>query len=136
MGYVPLGAIFGVLLVQAGGPWWLALLVSVWVYAGSAQYALVPMLAAGLGAWSVAMAVALINLRHVFYGLSLLEHQPKQPWARAYLMFALTDETYSVVTTWPHADCVAGHVASRLVGVGHPLGLWFGYAHSYRLART
>jgi len=101
MGYVPLGAIFGVLFVQAGGPWWLALLVSVWVYAGSAQYALVPMLAAGLGAWSVAMAVALINLRHVFYGLSLLEHQPKQPWARAYLMFALTDETYSVVTTWP-----------------------------------
>ena len=101
MGYVPLGAIFGVLLVQAGGPWWLALLVSVWVYAGSAQYALVPMLSAGLGAWSVAITVALINLRHVFYGLSLLEQQPEQRWARAYLMFALTDETYSVVTTWP-----------------------------------
>ena len=48
MGYIPLGMVFGFLFVQAGGPWWLAIASSVVVYAGAAQFMMVPMLAAGL----------------------------------------------------------------------------------------
>lgn len=101
MGYVPLGMVFGFLFVQAGAPWWLALTASIFVFAGAAQFMMVPMLAAGLPVASIALATLVVNLRHVFYGLSLLHKLPSQPWARWYLVFALTDETYSVLTTLP-----------------------------------
>lgn len=99
MGYVPLGMVFGFLFVQAGGPWYLALTASLLVYAGASQFAMIPMLAAGLPVASLALAALVINLRHAFYGLSLLNDQPSNRLARLYLIFALTDETYSVVTT-------------------------------------
>lgn len=98
MGYIPLGMVFGFLFVQAGAPWWLALLASLFIYAGASQFAMIPMLAAGLPVVSLALAALVINLRHVFYGLSLLQDRPANPLVRWYLVFALTDETYSVIT--------------------------------------
>gem|GEM_PF-77676 len=101
MGYVPLGAVFGFLLTQAGAAWWLAPLSSLLVFAGAAQFMVIPMLAAGAPLSSVALATAVINLRHVFYGLSLLDKLPANKWHRAYLIWTLTDENYSVLTTLP-----------------------------------
>lgn len=101
MGYIPLGMVFGFLFVQAGGSWWLATLSSLLIYAGAAQFMMVPMLAAGMPLGSIAIATLVLNLRHVFYGFSLLGRFPKRGWSRAYLVFALTDETYSVLTTLP-----------------------------------
>lgn len=112
MGYVPLGMVFGFLFVQAGAPWWLALVSSVVVFAGAAQFMMVPMLAAGVPIAAIALATLVVNLRHIFYGLSLLGKLPAQPWARWYLVFALTDETYSVLTTLP-----AGTSTGQMVGV-------------------
>ena len=103
MGYIPLGTVFGFLLVQAGGHWSLALVSSLLVYAGAAQYMMVPMLAAGMPLASIAFATLVVNLRHIFYGLSLLDRLPPQRLARAYLAFTLTDETYSILTTLPPA---------------------------------
>jgi 4-azaleucine resistance transporter AzlC len=99
VGYVPLGMVFGFLFVQAGASWWLALMVSLVVYAGAMQFAMIPMLVAGLPVASIALAALVINFRHVFYGLSILNDQPQNRWARLYLMFALTDETYSLITS-------------------------------------
>jgi 4-azaleucine resistance transporter AzlC len=101
MGYIPLGAVFGFLLVQAGGHWTLALASSLLIYAGAAQYMMVPMLAAGMPVAAIALATLVVNLRHVFYGLSLLERLPPSRLPRTYLAFALTDETYSILTTLP-----------------------------------
>ena len=101
MGYIPLGTVFGFLFVQAGGEGWLAVLASVLVYAGAAQYMMIPMLAAGLPVTAIALATFIVNLRHVFYGLSLLDKLPKAPLLRSYCVFGLTDETYSVLTTMP-----------------------------------
>jgi 4-azaleucine resistance transporter AzlC len=112
MGYVPLGMVFGFLFVQAGAPWWLALTASVLVFAGASQFMMVPMLAAGLPVASIALATLVVNLRHMFYGLSLLNKLPRQPLARWYLVFALTDETYSVLTTLP-----AGTSTQHMVGL-------------------
>lgn len=112
MGYVPLGTVFGFLFVQAGAPWWLALVASCIVYAGAAQFMMVPMLAAGLPVLAIAGATLVVNLRHVFYGLSLLHRLPATALARWYLVFALTDETYSVLTTLP-----AGTSTRQMVGV-------------------
>lgn len=112
MGYVPLGTVFGFLFVQAGAPWWLALLASAVVYAGAAQFMMVPMLVAGLPVLAIAGATLVVNLRHIFYGLSLLHKLPAQALARWYLVFALTDETYSVLTTLP-----AGTSTRQMVGM-------------------
>ncbi len=115
MGYVPLGMVFGFLFVQAGAVWWLALVASVLVFAGAAQFMMVSMLAAGLPVASIALATLIVNLRHVFYGLSLLERLPTSPWARWYLVFALTDETYSVLTTLPSGTSPRQMVAVALL---------------------
>lgn len=101
MGYIPLGIVFGFLFVQAGASWLMAVLASVVVYAGAAQYMMIPMLAAGMSVSTIALATLLINLRHVFYGLSLLDTFPRGFLLRWYTAFALTDETYSVLTTLP-----------------------------------
>jgi len=110
MGYIPLGTVFGFLFVQAGGAWWLAVAASVVVFAGAAQYMMIPMIAAGLSTGTIALATLIVNLRHVFYGLSLLNKLPHRPLLRWYLIFGLTDETYSVLTTLPE-----GTRASKMV---------------------
>ncbi|MCO5975602.1 AzlC family ABC transporter permease [Ideonella oryzae] len=112
MGYIPLGMVFGFLFVQAGGAAWLAVLSSIVVYAGAAQYMMVPMLAAGLPVGAIALATAVVNLRHVFYGLSLLDRLPDQRGLRWILAFCLTDETYSVLTALPRST-----PGNRLMGV-------------------
>lgn len=101
MGYIPLGMVFGFLFVQAGASWVMALIASLVIYAGAAQYMMIPMLATGMPISAIALATLLVNLRHVFYGLSLLEIFPKGRLLRWYTAFALTDETYSVLTTLP-----------------------------------
>lgn len=103
MGYIPLGTVFGFLFVQAGASWWLAILASIFVYAGASQYMMIPMIAAGLSMSTIAIATLIVNLRHVFYGLSLLDKFPKNKLLRWYMVFGLTDETYSVLTTMPSA---------------------------------
>jgi len=118
MGYVPLGMVFGFLFVQAGASWWLALLASIFVFAGAAQFMMIPMLSLGLPVASIALATLVVNLRHVFYGLSLLDRLPAQPWARWYLVFALTDETYSVLTTLPPGTSTRQMVAVALLNQG------------------
>lgn len=103
MGYIPLGAVFGFLFVQAGGAGWLALAASLLIYAGAAQFMMIPLLVAGVPMGAIVFATVVLNLRHVFYGLSLLATLPASRWQRAYSIFALTDESYSVLTALPPA---------------------------------
>jgi len=118
MGYVPLGMVFGFLFVQAGASWWLAVTASVLVFAGAAQFMMVPMLATGLPLAAIALATLVVNLRHMFYGLSLLDRLPRQSLARWYLVFALTDETYSLLTTLPPGASARQMVSVAAVNQG------------------
>jgi len=102
MGYLPAGIAFGVLAQVAGIPVWAVMMLSVVLYAGAAQYACLPMLSAGLPIGNMATNIAAINLRHVFYGMPLLSYLPKQRLAKLYCLFALTDETFSVMTSLPN----------------------------------
>ena len=97
-GYLFLGAGFGILLEQSGyGVLW-ALAMSVFVFAGSGQYLAVSLLAGGSSLIGAALATLLVNARHLFYGLSLLEPYKKVGKKKYYMIFGLTDETYSLVT--------------------------------------
>ncbi len=101
MGYLPAGIAFGVLAQVAGIPVWATIMLSVVLYAGAAQYACLPMLSAGLPIVNIATNIAAINLRHVFYAMPLLQSLPHNKLAKTYCLFALTDETFSVMTSLP-----------------------------------
>ncbi|MDI5891992.1 AzlC family ABC transporter permease [Halomonas rhizosphaerae] len=98
-GYLPLGAAFGILAIEVGVPAWGAMLMSLLIYAGAGQFLAVALLAAGAGLVEVAVATLMLNSRHLFYGLSLLRRFQDAGWRKPYLVFALTDETYSLLTT-------------------------------------
>lgn len=101
MGYLPAGIAFGVLAQVAGIPVWATVMLSIVLYAGAAQYACIPMLSAGLPIGTIATNIAAINLRHIFYGMPLLQSLPDNKLAKTYCLFALTDETFSVMTSLP-----------------------------------
>ena len=96
-GYIVLGTGFGVLLASKGYAWWWALLMSLTIYAGSMQYVAIDLLTAGASLISAALMTLMVNARHLFYGVSMLSRYRDTGKAKPYLIFALTDETYSLV---------------------------------------
>ena len=97
-GYIAIGIPFGLMLVNAGYPWWLAPVMSVLMYAGAGQYLAVGLYAAGTPLAAILVAQFFVNIRHVFYGLSLISKFKNVGKIRYFLMFALTDETYALLT--------------------------------------
>lgn len=96
-GYMVLGFGFGIITMEAGYGFWIALLMSILVYAGSMQYVLVSLLTGGASMISCAVTTLMVNARHLFYGVSMVEKYKGAGRKKPYLMFALTDETYSLV---------------------------------------
>lgn len=96
-GYIFLGIGFGLLLQSNGYNAWWALFISLTVYAGSMQYVAVNLLAGGAGLLYTALTTLTVNARHLFYGISLVEKYKDTGKRKPYLIFALTDETYSLV---------------------------------------
>ena len=99
MGYAPAGIAFGVLASAAGIPWWMTIMISIIVFSGAAQYAAIPLIASGAGIFNLSVNTLVINLRHVFYALPLVDILPKNPLKKAYCLFCLTDECFSVMTS-------------------------------------
>lgn len=98
-GYLALGIGFGVLLQSKGYSFLWALLMSCTIYAGAGQYAAVDLLSSGATLITTALMTLLINARHFFYGFSLLDKYKGTGKVKPYLIFGLTDETYSLVCT-------------------------------------
>ena len=97
-GYLFLGIGFGILLSEKGyGIGW-AFAMALFMYAGSAQYLAVNLLSGGASLISTALATLFVNARHIFYGISLVDTYKDMGKKKPYMIFALTDETYSLVT--------------------------------------
>lgn len=100
-GYLFLGFAFGVLMREAGyGPGW-SLASSLFIFAGSMQFLMVELLQTGANLVLCAAMTLLLNSRHLFYGLTFIEKFRSLGKARHYLVFSLTDETYSVFCSLP-----------------------------------
>lgn len=98
MGYLAIGVVFGWMLSAIGyGPLW-AGAMSVTIYAGSGQYLGVDLLGSAAPLAQVAFLTLIINFRHLVYGLSLLEKFKGMGWRKLYMIFALTDETYALLS--------------------------------------
>ncbi len=98
-GYLFIGIAFGVMYAEKGYSFLWAILMSSLVYAGSAQYLAVNFFVPGISFLQVIFLIFMVNVRHVFYGVSLLERFNRLGKSRWYMIFALTDETYSLLCT-------------------------------------
>lgn len=140
-GYIVLGIGFGIVLEEAGyGVIW-AFLMSAFIYAGSMQYVGVSLLTSVAALPVVAITTLMVNARHLFYGLSMIDKYKGAGAKKPYMIFALTDETYSLVCydkfedkKEMHTYCflvsifnqfywVAGSVIGSLIGSAIPFGM-------------
>ena len=98
-GYLVPGFGFGIIMKSGGYGILLALAMSLLVYAGSMQYAAIGLFGAGASFVTIAITTFMVNARHIFYGISMLDKYKGMGAAKPYLVFSLTDETYSLVCT-------------------------------------
>ena len=137
-GYVVLGIGFGILLRNAGyGVLW-SFAMGAFIYAGSMQYVGVGLLAGGASVLTTALTTFMVNARHLFYSISMIDRYKGAGRYKPYLIFALTDETYSLlcdgktpenadahwfrflVSLFNHCYWVAGCVLGSLLGAVLP----------------
>ncbi len=135
-GYLVLGFGLGVLMSDKGfGIFW-TLLSSLIIYAGSMQFVLVGLITSGAGLITIAVTTFLVNARHLFYGISMVDKYRSAGKKKPYLIFALTDETFSLVCSGDAPDGVEPHKYQFLVSLfnhfywvtGSLLGAVFGTA--------
>lgn len=116
-GYVFLGFGFGILLHQNGyGVLWAAAM-SLFIYAGSMQYVAVGLLTSGAGLITAALTTFVVNARHLFYGISMVDAYKGAGQKKPYLIFALTDETYSLVSKNQVPEGISRHGYCFLVSL-------------------
>ncbi|TDE23994.1 branched-chain amino acid ABC transporter permease [Nonomuraea mesophila] len=104
LGILPLGVALGLMVVQAGLPWWLAPALSLSAFAGSVELLVVGMAATVTPLGAIALTVLVVNFRHVFYAFSFPLHVVRHPLAKAYAVYALIDEAYAVNAALPEAE--------------------------------
>lgn len=97
LGYLCLGIAFGLMLQNAGYHFIWAFLCSLCIYAGSMQFVLVTLLTGGVSLAYAAVMTFFINGRQIFYGLSLIDKFKRMGKFYPYMIFSLTDETYSLL---------------------------------------
>lgn len=100
LGYIPIGLAFGVLADQAGIPFWAVGLMSILVFAGSAQFIAVAMLSAGASTASILITTFVVNLRHILMSSSLaLYLHGVNRWFLSLFAYGITDESFAVNMT-------------------------------------
>lgn len=129
LGLFPLGVAFGLLVVQAGLPWWVAPAMSIAGFAGSLELLMVGLITAGTPLATIALTTFLVNFRHVFYAFSFPLRVVRHPLARIYSVYAMIDEAYAVTAasarSWTAWRLVTLQVCFQLYWV---LGGLFGVA--------
>ena len=99
MGYIPLGMAFGLLLSKLLIPWYYAFFMSLFIFAGAGQFLALGLFASQATVLEIGVATFLLNLRHTFYGLSMLSALKNFSWKKHYVIFGLTDETFALLKT-------------------------------------
>lgn len=98
-GYLVLGAAYGILMDSKGFPLIYVILSSIFIYAGAMQFVSVAILASGFHPLYAVFLTLMVNARHLFYGLSMLTIFKGTGKYKPYLIFGLTDETFSLLSS-------------------------------------
>ncbi len=98
-GYLALGIGFGILLSTKGyGILW-AFLMGILIYSGTMQFVAIDLITAPASLATTAFTALILSARHLFYGISMLKSYENSGFLKPYLIYTLTDETYSLVCT-------------------------------------
>lgn len=127
-GYLFLGSAFGILVESQDLPVWVALLMSVFIYAGSMQFATVPLLLNPISLLQTFILTLSINARHLFYGVSMLKIFEKMGLKKQYMIFSLTDESYSLIINEDDGDQMFNILLLNQIYwiIGTAMGYYFG----------
>ena len=96
-GYIVLGMGFGIIMRTKSYHWLVSAAMSLFIYAGSMQYVAVDLFTGGATLIAAALTTFMVNARHLFYGISMIDKYRGAGKKKPYMIFALTDETYSLV---------------------------------------
>ena len=137
-GYVVLGIGFGILMRNAGyGVLWAASM-SIFIYAGSMQYVGIGLLTGGASVLTAIITTVMVYARHLFYSISMIDTYKHSGKFKPYLIFSLTDETYSllcdgqvpdgaspglyrfIVSFFDHCYWIIGTIIGNLIGAVLP----------------
>lgn len=98
-GYGFLGLTYGIYMHELGFSFIYPLLLAVTVYAGSAEFLLGNMLLGSFHPLQAFLMVLMVNARHLFYGLSMLERYKGLGWKKFFLVFGMSDETFALTSS-------------------------------------
>lgn len=102
--YLFIGIAYGVMMQKAGySPFW-SFFSALFIFAGSMQIVMVPLLQTGTPLMALAVMTFFINARHLFYGIAFIDKFRKMGWKYPYMVLTLTDETYSVLCSARYED--------------------------------
>lgn len=102
--YLFLSFAFGIMVKEAGFNAIWAVLISAIIYTGAFQFVLVPFIVSGTSVVTILLTALFMNSRHLFYGLSYIDEFKKMGKKYPYMIFTLTDETYSVNCSCTFSD--------------------------------
>ena len=95
-GFWFLGLTYGIYMNASGFSFWYPMLMGLTIFAGSMEFVAVNLL---LGAFNPLQALTMtlmINARHLFYGISMLDRYKNTGWKKFYLIFGMCDESFSI----------------------------------------
>ena len=95
-GYFVLGLGYGIYVQSLGLPVWMPMLMGMVVYGGSLEFVLASLLLSAFSPLSAFLMALMIQARHLFYGLAMLERYKGYGWRSFYMIFAMSDETFSI----------------------------------------
>ena len=126
VGAIPFGIIFGTLAISSGLSFWGTLAMSAFVFAGSAQFIALGLLAIGTSWPIIVLTTFVVNLRHLLYAVTLLPYVKSLPqYWQIPLAFWLTDETFVVVIK--HYDQSNGSPYKRWYHLGSSLAMYLNW---------
>lgn len=108
-GYLFIGMAFGILSTSSGYNLGWILLMSTTIFAGSMQFVAIDLLTSSFNLMGVIVMTLMINARHLFYGLSMLDKFKDMGTKKPYMIFSLTDETFSLLCGVEVPDQVDGN---------------------------
>lgn len=124
--YLFIGIAFGILMSDAGYGVLLSVASAFFIYAGSMQLVMVPMMTSGASLLSLALMTFFINARHIFYGIGFIEKFRRMKWRYPYMILTLTDETYSILCSVRYEEGIDEDRAAFLIAMLNHLYWVFG----------
>ena len=98
-GFCFLGMTYGIYMKVSGFAFWYPMLMSLVIYGGSLEFVAVSMLLAPYAPMQAFLMTLMIQARHLFYGIALLDKFRGMGWKKPYLIFGMCDETFSINCT-------------------------------------